>query len=155
MTIPSTRVPAALQDQFNAIAQAADAFCDQRLNGEYQHLIRLALAALSRKRPSPLLKGKDAAWAAGAVHALGMVNFFDLDAGSQRADGRCAAHAAGSAGNSVCQRIYSVCARPERGRRMSPALSVPAGYKMTEVGIVLNDWESLPLGARRQISAWV
>ena len=75
MTAPSTRVPAAMQDKFNAIAQAADAFCDQRLNDEYKHLIRLALAALSRKRPSPLLKGKDNAWAAGAVHALGMVNF--------------------------------------------------------------------------------
>ena len=75
MTAPSTRVPAVMQDKFNAIAQAADAFCDQRLNDEYKHLIRLALAALSRKRPSPLLKGKDNAWAAGAVHALGMVNF--------------------------------------------------------------------------------
>lgn len=75
MTAPSTRVPAAMQDKFNAIAQAADAFCDQRLNGEYKHLVHLALAALSRKRPSPLLKGKDNAWAAGAVHALGMVNF--------------------------------------------------------------------------------
>jgi len=75
MTRPSTRVPAALQDKFNAIAQATDAFCDQRLNDEYRQLIRLALAALSRKRPSPLLKGKDSAWAAGLVHALGMVNF--------------------------------------------------------------------------------
>jgi len=75
MTAPSTRVPAALQDRFNAIAQATDAFCDQRLNGDYKRLVRLALAALSRKRPSPLLKGKDSAWAAGAVHALGMVNF--------------------------------------------------------------------------------
>lgn len=75
MTTPSTRVPAAMQDKFNAIAQAADAFCDQRLNDEYKQLVRLALAALSRKRPSPLLKGKDNAWAAGAVHALGMVNF--------------------------------------------------------------------------------
>ena len=75
MTAQSTRVPAALQDKFNAIAQAADAFCDQRLNGEYKQLIRLALAALSRKRPSPLLKGQDKAWAAGLVHALGMVNF--------------------------------------------------------------------------------
>ena len=75
MTAPSTRVPAAMQDKFNAIAQAADAFCDQRLNDEYKQLIRLALTALSRKRPSPLLKGKDNAWAAGLVHALGMVNF--------------------------------------------------------------------------------
>jgi hypothetical protein len=75
MTAKSPRVPAALQDKFNAITQASDAFCDLRLNDEYKQLIREATAALSRKRPSPLLKGKDNAWAAGLVHALGMVNF--------------------------------------------------------------------------------
>jgi hypothetical protein len=62
-------------EKFDAIAQAADAFCDQHLNDEYKQLIRLALAALCRKRPSPLLKGQENSWAAGAVHALGMVNF--------------------------------------------------------------------------------
>ena len=66
MTAPSTRVPAAMQDKFNAIAQAADAFCDQRLNGEYKQLIRLALAALSRKRPSPL-DVQDMAFAQGFI----------------------------------------------------------------------------------------
>ena len=71
----SNRVPAALQEKFETIALATDAFCDQHLNDEYKQLIRQALAALSRKRPSPLLKGQDNAWAAGAVHALGMVNF--------------------------------------------------------------------------------
>lgn len=71
----SERVPAALREKFDAISQAADAFCDQRLNDDYKKVIRQALAALSRKRPSPLLKGKDNAWAAGAVHAVGMVNF--------------------------------------------------------------------------------
>lgn len=75
MTAKSTRVPAALQDKFNAITEATDAFCALRLNDEYKQLIREAAAALSRKRPSPLLKGKDSAWAAGLVHALGMVNF--------------------------------------------------------------------------------
>ena len=75
MTANSTRVPAALQDKYDAITQATDAFCDQRLNDEYKQVIRLATAALSRKRPSPLLKGKDNAWAAGVVHAVGMVNF--------------------------------------------------------------------------------
>lgn len=30
---------------------------------------------LARKRPSPLLYGQGATWAAGIVHALGMVNF--------------------------------------------------------------------------------
>jgi Domain of unknown function (DUF6398) len=71
----SPRVPAAMQEKFNTIAMATDAFCDQHLNDEYKQLIRLALAALCRKRPSPLLKGQEASWAAGAVHALGMVNF--------------------------------------------------------------------------------
>ena len=71
----SDRVPAALQERFDAIALATDAFCDQHLNDEYKQLIRRALAALSRKRPSPLLKGQLNPWAAGAVHALGMANF--------------------------------------------------------------------------------
>jgi hypothetical protein len=75
MATLSTRVPAALQEKFAAITQATDAFCDLRLNDEYKQLIRLAAAALSRKRPSPLLKGTEAAWAAGLVHAVGMVNF--------------------------------------------------------------------------------
>lgn len=72
---PSPRVPAALQEKFDTLAQATDAFCDQHLNDEYKQLIRLALAALCRKRPSPLLKSQENSWAAGAVHALGMVNF--------------------------------------------------------------------------------
>jgi hypothetical protein len=69
------RVPAALREKFEAIALATDAFCDQHLNDDYKQLIRQALAALSRKRPSPLLKGQNNSWAAGAVHALGTVNF--------------------------------------------------------------------------------
>lgn len=73
--IPSARVPVAMQTKFDSISQATDAFCDKTLNDEYKQLIRLVLAVLSRKRPSPLLKGKDSSWAAGAVHAVGMVNF--------------------------------------------------------------------------------
>jgi len=72
---PSPRVPAALQEKFNAIALTTDAFCDRHLSDEYKQLIRLVLAALCRKRPSPLLKGHASSWAAGAVHALGMINF--------------------------------------------------------------------------------
>lgn len=71
----SERVPAALREKFDTIAQATDAFCDQHLNNEYKQLIRLALAAMSRKQPSPLLTGKANSWAAGAVHALGVANF--------------------------------------------------------------------------------
>ncbi len=71
----SHKIPRAMEEKFGAIATLTDAFCDQRLNAEYGDLIHAAIAALSRRRPSPLLKGKDNAWAAGIVHALGMVNF--------------------------------------------------------------------------------
>lgn len=75
MELSAPRVPAAMRELFDAIAHSTDAFCDQHLNDEYKQLIRQALAALCRKRPSPLLKGQANSWAAGAVHALGMVNF--------------------------------------------------------------------------------
>lgn len=71
----STRVPAAMQPKFDAIAQLTDGFCAQHLNDEYRDLARLVLAALSRKRPSPLLKSRESTWAAAVLHAVGMVNF--------------------------------------------------------------------------------
>lgn len=71
----SERVPEPMQDKFDSIRKETDAFCEQYLNDEYKQLVRFAIAALCRKRPSPLLKGKDNSWAAGLVHAIGMVNF--------------------------------------------------------------------------------
>jgi hypothetical protein len=75
MATLSTRVPAAMQAKFDAIAQLTDGFCAQHLNDEYRDLARLVLAALSRKRPSPLLKSREPTWAAAVLHAVGMVNF--------------------------------------------------------------------------------
>ncbi len=46
-----------------------------QLGDEYKAVIRLALAGLCRKRPSPLPKGTDNAWAAGVVQAVGSTNF--------------------------------------------------------------------------------
>jgi hypothetical protein len=37
------------------------------------------MAALSRKRPSPLESGRERSWAAGIVYALGRVNFLSDD----------------------------------------------------------------------------
>jgi len=75
MATLSTRVPAAMQAKFDAITQLTDGFCAQYLNDEYRDLTRLVLAALSRKRPSPLLKSREPTWAAAVLHAVGMVNF--------------------------------------------------------------------------------
>jgi hypothetical protein len=71
----SERVPKAMQDRFESLCEATDAFSDAHLNAEYKQMIRYLLAALCRKRPSPLAGGKAGTWAAAAVHAIGTANF--------------------------------------------------------------------------------
>lgn len=71
------KIPKSMADKFASITTLSDSFCEQHLNDEYRSMIRLAVAALTRKRPSPLLKGKENVWAAAAVHAIGHINFLD------------------------------------------------------------------------------
>ena len=54
------RVPRAMAERFSAITALTDAFCEKHLNNEYRVLIHQAVGSLARKRPSPLLKGKEA-----------------------------------------------------------------------------------------------
>ena len=75
MSKKSTQVPQQMQEKFDRITAISDEFAKQHLNDEYAQLIRLATAALCRKRPSPLVTGKDKTWACGITHAIGMVNF--------------------------------------------------------------------------------
>ncbi|MFG6097762.1 plasmid pRiA4b ORF-3 family protein [Leptothoe sp. ISB3NOV94-8A] len=71
----SENVPKAMQAKFDSIVTITDEFAKQYLNDEYTQFIRYAVAALCRKRPSPLAKGRDKTWACGITHAIGMVNF--------------------------------------------------------------------------------
>ena len=71
------RILQAMADRFSAITALTDAFCELHLNEEYRRMIRNVVGALARKRPSPLLKGKENVWAAAATHAVGRVNFLD------------------------------------------------------------------------------
>ena len=57
------------------IVDLTDGFCRHYLNQEYADLCRTMAAAISRKRPSPLLGGKTRSWACGIVYTLGRVNF--------------------------------------------------------------------------------
>lgn len=75
--IMSDRIPKAMAEKFAAITTVTDAFCATHLNEEYRQMIQQVVGALARKRPSPLLRGKDNVWAAAAVHAVGRVNFLD------------------------------------------------------------------------------
>ncbi len=73
----SERIPQALAERYAVITDLVGGFCGQYLNDEYLEVTRRLLAVLSRKRPSPLLKGKDQVWAAAAILAVGRVNFLD------------------------------------------------------------------------------
>ena len=64
-----------MQSKFEEITALTDAFCSTYLDNEYLEMSRKLTAALCRKRPSPLVRGKAKTWASGVVHALGMVNF--------------------------------------------------------------------------------
>ena len=69
------KVPAALRETVDRLLARIDPFCTRHLNEDYRTLIHAAVAALARKRPSPLLTGRDASWCAGVVHAIGAANF--------------------------------------------------------------------------------
>ena len=71
----SENVPKPMKDRYEDIISITDSFSQKHLNEEYAQEIRYAVAALCRKRPSPLEKGKAATWACGVTHAIGMVNF--------------------------------------------------------------------------------
>jgi len=64
-----------LKERVDKITKLATSFCAQKLNEEYFALAEKVIGKLHRKRPSPLLRGKEEIWAAGVVHAIGHVNF--------------------------------------------------------------------------------
>jgi hypothetical protein len=68
-------VPVRLRDTYDQIVARTDKVCREHLNEEYAQLSRRLAAALCRKRPSPVVKGRVDGWAAGVVHAIGAVNF--------------------------------------------------------------------------------
>ncbi len=71
----SENVPKSMQEKYLTIVEITDSFAQEHLNEEYAQLIRYAVAALCRKRPSPLVTGKPSTWACGITHAIGTVNF--------------------------------------------------------------------------------
>jgi hypothetical protein len=71
----SENVPMAMQEKYQAIVEITDRFSRENLNDEYAQFIRYAVAAICRKRPSPVETGKPNTWACGVTHAIGTVNF--------------------------------------------------------------------------------
>jgi len=69
------KVPDTTKARFAEIVEIIGTLCKEKLNDEYYDLAIELTAKLARKRPSPLVSGNSKTWAAGIVHALGMINF--------------------------------------------------------------------------------
>lgn len=73
---PQQRVAPA-QEVLKQVVAITDAFCQERLNGEYMALCRKLAEKLAAKRTSPLLRGELRTWACGIIRTIGWVNFLD------------------------------------------------------------------------------
>lgn len=68
-------IPRDLRQRAGMILAITDDACRVRLNDEYARCCRVLVGRLARKRPSPLTRGDVRIWAAGAIYAIGQVNF--------------------------------------------------------------------------------
>jgi hypothetical protein len=91
----SLSVPTHMQFTYDDIVELSDNYCAKKLNEEYAQLCRQAIAALCRKRPSPLDRGSDSAWACGVIYAIGSANFLFDKASTPYATGQDLANAFG------------------------------------------------------------
>jgi hypothetical protein len=73
--IGDEKVPLAMVDRYNEIAEIIGQFCDDKLNEELKVRCWRALAKLAKKRPSPICSGRVITWAAGISYAIGSINF--------------------------------------------------------------------------------
>jgi hypothetical protein len=64
-----------MQSVFEEITERTDAFCLEYLNEEYADVCRRITAALCRKRPCPVLRGRPRTWAASIIYTAGQINF--------------------------------------------------------------------------------
>jgi hypothetical protein len=63
-----------MQALYDEIVALTDAFCQAHLTDEYTQLCRKLIAKLSRKRPSPLARGRAKSWAEGILYTIARVN---------------------------------------------------------------------------------
>lgn len=68
-------IPVDLRTRVSEILAVTDEVCSAHLDDDYSELCRVLVGRLARKRPSPLARGDTRIWAAGAIYAVGRVNF--------------------------------------------------------------------------------
>ena len=145
----SISVPKGWEEYYRTLTGLTDAFCREHLNGEYAELARYAIAALCRKRPSPLASGRPQTWACGVLYALGQANFLHDRSGTPHMSLQdlCARFgvAASTGGNKARQVRDALGIRPFDHRWMLPSLLEDTGLVwMVEVDGLIADARQLP-----------
>ncbi|MGH8886976.1 MAG: DUF6398 domain-containing protein [Egibacteraceae bacterium] len=69
------RVPVALRPRVGQMLCLVDGWCAACLDEEYAALTQRVIGKLGRKRLSPLTTGQPRVWAAGALYAVGQLNY--------------------------------------------------------------------------------
>ncbi|MBI4673310.1 MAG: hypothetical protein HY741_16790 [Chloroflexi bacterium] len=153
----SESIPESMRATYEPIARVIDAVCAKHLNDEYKTLAHQLGAALARKRPSPLARGKPEVWACGILYALGTVNFLwdKSQTPHLRADELCKAcgvsPASGSAQAKEIRNLFKM-------HQLDPEWSLPSKLDqnplvwMLSVNGFLMDIRHAPIGA--QIAAY-
>src|SRR5437762_694241 len=67
-------VPQDMRATYDAIVSLTDKVCGDHLDNEYRELAQL-MAALCRKRTSPVSSGQPRTWACAIIYVLGQINF--------------------------------------------------------------------------------
>jgi hypothetical protein len=68
-------VPQTTRSVYEVVTGLTDRYCRDHVDEEFATLCRHVAAALARKRPSPLMRGKPEVWACAIAYALAQVNF--------------------------------------------------------------------------------
>ena len=114
LTNKPEKIPKQMQPIFDTITSLTDEVCRTSLNEEYAELASQMIAALCRKRPSPLASGRSNAWACGVLFALGFVNFlFDKSSAPHMSatdlcSAFCVSKSTGSAKGKVIRDIFNI-----------------------------------------------
>ncbi len=143
----STAVPKDWEPFYRGLTDLTDTFCRQHLNDEYAELARLAIAALCRKRPSPLRSGRPETWACAVLYALGQVNFLGDKSTTPHLtmQALCAGFgiAASTGGNKAKEVREALGIRPFDHRWMLPS-------RLETTGMVwMVEWNGLVVDARQ------
>lgn len=68
-------VPLKMHATHDSIVDMTDEFCQSHLTDEYAELCRKLAAQLTRKRPSPLERGRPKSWTGAILYTIARVNF--------------------------------------------------------------------------------